>query len=145
MNRAEILSMEAGRELDMLIATQIMEWTDIRAMAAEEDLWGIVPGTRLLIGKGTLADDENWIEVSEMVPDYSTNITAAWMVMKKMMGMDHVVGFHVEWLPHMNPQPCASFQHNPKGTKSNILFWHYAETVPLAVCHAALLAILEGE
>jgi hypothetical protein len=69
MNRDDILMMEAGREMDALVATELMGWR-------HETIWIGSEPTCVVMGENF--DDYN------QYPEYSSSISAAWEVHKKM-------------------------------------------------------------
>jgi len=148
MKRYEILDMSPGRELDFIIARDIMGWT-------YDEEWGqIVP-------QGHCKPSELWSEyewsekgysrhpvgmmggVAYMgdkphIREYSTDIADAWMVIEETRKRG--------WNPYIEGSIFGKwicmFQdiHSPNST-GRIL----ADTAPLAICLAALLTLLEKE
>jgi hypothetical protein len=110
--------MNAGRELDALVAEKVMGWTDIHPCPEDdmreygEDLWGRQPGSA---------------HNQQNVPYYSTDIAAAWRIFEKMHG-------HVERRGHPVPgeEWLAQMWFGGQGANA------YASTAPLALCLAAL-------
>jgi hypothetical protein len=123
MTREEILAMPAGYKIDILIAEKIMGWKD--KISDHLVRYYETPN-----GEIFLKND---------VSHYSTDISAAWQVVEKLKR---------EGYP--NPQLYTIDEDD---------LWHVAirthgdmgyddteaETAPLAICRAALLAILEKE
>jgi hypothetical protein len=127
MTRDEILNMPASREMDALVAEKVMEFGVMR--------W---------INHPTY--DPKIITPVEMeLPHYSTDISAAWQVLEQLRdpsesepdfwsitdaGIEQ--GWIVEniWAHHDGDIPNFAVQ---------------AETAPLAICRAALLAVLEKQ
>mgnify|MGYP001398960151 CR=1 FL=1 len=109
-----------NRELDARIAEHVMGWTDVRlycANSGDPEALGTAPG-------------KNWREV---VPDYSTDISAAWLVVQKLgargfMMHKSVVGNY--WRARFDIPVLA--MEEP---------YVLAETAPLAICRAALLLV----
>lgn len=138
MTKEEILKMEAGRELDALIAERIFGWKEgtLEEYKAQVEKYG----------EGATAFDE-----MNILPHYSAEIAAAWEVVKMMadQGIEVIVaeGFHG------NLSACLMFEgiatpYPPKDVFFNLASlqhprrWHenvQAETVPLAICRASLL------
>ena len=119
MTRDEILKMSAGREMDALIAEKVTELSWI-----------------IFDGKDPAAD--------ELTPEYSTNIAVAWQVVEKMREKEFE--FFAEWktekaVNRSNSQPWACFSPEDETRP----FDAAAETMPLAICRAALLAVMECE
>jgi hypothetical protein len=92
--------MEAGRELDQRVAIEVMGWT-------------------------LYAGNRNYRQSGEPVPDYSTDIAAAWLVVEALLARGIYVC--VEY---------ASGRWNCWAGTVNV----HAETAPLAICLAALKA-----
>lgn len=110
--------MKPGRELDKLIAERVLGWVTL------------LPGSNTQVG---------------LFSPYSTDIAAAWQVVEKLVDMGYVVS--ICWGPGGDGQRYASIQmqldialaadlafRNPRDMDA------VAETVPLAICLAALKA-----
>jgi hypothetical protein len=120
------IGMKAGRELDALIAVHIMGYEKTYHDCG-------LMGTRLIEQAGKT------YAIPEMIPEYSTNIADAWLVVEKMieLGWQYEVqgwgkqhGHHstfITWVPH-------------NGGMKQIIHHEEAETAPLAICLAALKA-----
>ena len=126
MNREEILNMPAGRELDALVAEKVMGFIKLpfpglpKYQKPTKD--GVVP--------------------LYYVPNFSTDISAAWEVVEKMCDGDK------------NKFMIYRFGFGPKKPKirwrvswgqgwENLLSYCDAESAPLAICRAALLTVCE--
>ena len=128
MNRDEILRMEAGREMDALVAEKVMDRT----------VMGGFGGTALRVvyhGKDTPAP----------LPYYSTNIAQAWEVVKRLdLLRDYVLGQFPDggtytWEVGRRDASlimgrCCPVMH----------VLAMGLTAPLAICRAALLAVMEA-
>lgn len=101
--------LQAGRELDALIAEKVMEWTQCGFDEIGQEWTGIPEGGQP--------------GYHSVIPSYTTNIAAAWQVVEKL-GMQ--CGFSIH-----EKEPFA--MHNGISL--------VAETVPLAICRAALKAV----
>lgn len=121
MTRDDIISMEAGRGLDILVAEKVME---------------------LEVCTNPEHDEADWCRKCQLHTPafYSTVISAAWEVWEwlrrrffsvKLMVWDHVTNAHVE-IHHRQ----GHGEHIPD-VKA------YASSVELAICQAALLAVIE--
>lgn len=110
--------MVAGRELDALMAEHVENWTSIEHI--KDDVWvGVSP--------------DGW---RRPVPDYSTEIKDAWAVVERLVGpamsRNDETG---EW-----EASCSTKQVSPyDGWR---MVYAIAATTPLAICKAALLAVL---
>ena len=115
--------MEAGRELDALVAAKVLGWEWIDAM----DMWYDMSDSHTL-----LAPDE--------LPEFSTDIAAAWHV------VEHLDKAHNTWINQLWKEGMEGWGLIlATGTGYSISYHqvHLIETVPLAICLAALDAIQE--
>lgn len=115
--------MKPGRELDALIAEKVMGLKNIRlANDGRSDY--------LCYGK----PDSIFLE-GKIVPAYSTDISAAWLVVEKMQDndwafiLDNMEDFIGNWQAH--------FEKDKSGWSAD------SESAPHAICLAALKAIIE--
>ena len=109
--------MEAGRELDALVAEKVMGWT---------------------IRNGDWVDGEGYAQWEAFDSDYSdsprfapsTDIAAAWAIFEKTLG-------HVERRGHPIPgeEWLATIWYEGKAGQA------FADTAPLAICLAALKVV----
>jgi len=128
MKREDILNMPAGREVDALIAVNVFgwKWTPKMLIPPDDDRrlnWA---------AEWDMEGRPNWL------PDYSTHIADAWVVVDKLNGNNFFYSFEFskddkdwmcEWWQRDNLEP----------------IWATAETAPLAICRAALLTVMELE
>ena len=124
--------MQAGREMDCQIALRAMGWTEAGWDCDMHEYNG-VPGNG---ANGVLY----------IVPNYSTEISAAWQVIEKMpMPLELAksyekvyesgpIGWQVCWCPNEMNQ-CEGCNDDCRCTSGNDV---WAETAPLAICKAAL-------
>ena len=138
MNRDEILKMEAGRELDALVAEYVMGDELARQVGAPEyatrDM-AMDAGDMSL--EGMQIGDFDWEQI-EPYP-YSTDIAAAWDVVEMMRNKviykypvcPNIIYHHTDGLWH-----CEYFSGDWMRNAT-------APTAPLAICRAALLAVME--
>jgi hypothetical protein len=161
MNRDEIEKLEAGRELDALVAEKVMGlgvsagvWTDTKKndYGLTETAWTRTVGV-LDSDKHGVGYHHEVVTTYEAVNHYSTDIAAAWEV--------------VDAICIPAPEGCwtgPTFQLNhdksePEATQWQAIFsnldsldgvksWSgeqftdvHADTAPLAICRAALLAV----
>ena len=113
MTHDEIDKLEAGRKLDALVAEKVMGW---------------ISGNSATV---TTTGDVKWFET----PAYSTSISAAWEVVEKFEDSEVFRNDDdngpIEW-------------HCRLGYwKTGILGHGIAPTAPLAICRAALKAVVE--
>jgi hypothetical protein len=123
--------MIAGRELDALVAEKVMGWREIHRSL----FTGYKPGHKGKIQKVSCSPRLG----CHRIPNYSTDIAAAWEVVEKVTS---AVGPHREEFnfsmggPRRNKwtcQFCPGCVCHPAEAS--------ADTVPLAICLAALKAI----
>lgn len=107
--------MEAGQELDALVAEKIMGWRYLNQ-----------PST----GYPWYPPEEGWSKAHP--PRYSTDIAAAWKVMEKMCDMGNQ-NCTLQFEGKLNPDYAWTFSHD-----ENADWWASAGTAPLAICLAAL-------
>ena len=128
MNRDEILTMQAGREIDALIAEKAM-----------------------MLDGVTLGESGLYYQLGHKfynVPHYSTDIAAAWKVVEKLQKISDnhftllcfTTNFRAGWkTPDSNDLP--NRQNGFVGFSDFV----YADTAPLAICRAALLSVMEAK
>jgi hypothetical protein len=119
--------MKAGYELDAVVAEKVMGWKKVGYSA----------------GGGGFAtpDNKRWVfkipryGVTQDIPEFSTRIAAAWTVVEKLQEM----GFNFA-IASIRPNPWVASisEENLKWGSSE------AETVPMAICLAALEAVDES-
>ena len=120
MTREEILALPAGRHLDALVAENVM---GIPALSQRE--W---QGQLLWIGGG---DNDRTYTIA--IPNYSESIAAAWLVVEHLKAQTSIIG--MEYLPRRIEGAVWRFHFDAS--------YGYAPTVPLAICRAALLAVMQ--
>ena len=138
MNAGQIREMEAGRELDALVAEKVMGWT----MGDYEP--GLYYTTRP--GGPVAVISPTWtprMPFHRFLP--STDIAAAWEVVERLYDLRWIIGL-------------GSLAQNPRGWRCELCnMWEddferapsdieaNADTAPLAICRAALLAVMVDE
>lgn len=128
MTEDEIMKLEAGRELDALVAEHVIGQTDFNH-------------TGFFWEEGMMEDGDGWDgfycprcnssesdKVAKCAKRYSTDIAAAWQVVE----MD--IAQMTLWRSRF--KPCLVSVHLCIGDDH---YHAYAPTVPLAICRAALL------
>lgn len=140
MTRDEILNMEAGREMDALVATIIM---GLEVHRLEKSYRGerSTPGSKV---PGEWIHHVLYVYHTPTsrnldVSHYSANISAAWEVVEKLQAEP------LEYYFGINRTPSIPYE------KTGRTHWHcelggkmgYADTAPLAICKAALLAVMD--
>lgn len=122
MTRDEILKMEAGREMDALVARRVMGFVDLGPLQFEDLRWQ----------KPTV----DGVVVLGRLPRYSTDIAAAWQVVEKLQSMAYWVNINTT---------CDVGLYDVQ-----VRLWSDINDIavvfvpaPLAICRAALLAAME--
>lgn len=125
MNREQIMNMEPGRELDALVAENVLGWT------ASFGPWGITD-------YWTNDKMESTHKVGEFKP--STDIATAWEVVEKIQKTHHfMLSRDVRYKQYM-----ALFEiHGDEPPYEP--FEYESDSMPEAICKAALLAVLDKE
>ena len=132
MNRDEILNMPAGREMDTLVAEKIMGWERGNISALPQ---GDIPVWHTGEGKGWKTHQSiNWSP--------STVINSAWEVVEKILEKPCSINVQTEFHSDGNHSSCFIHPY-PRGT-TNLIMGH-GSTAPLAICRAALLAVMDTE
>lgn len=116
--------MNAGRELDALVAEKVMGFSPVE--------WSGQPGDMALV----YGDQET----GGIVPRYSTNVGAAWQVVEKMSALSWRAT--VCWAPAdaWNAEERAVVTYSGGETNQDDIE-AIAPTVPLAICLAALKVV----
>lgn len=118
MKRDEILNMPAGRMLDVLIAERIFGYTNIKS------------GYSFVVGKNPHGKPEK-------IKSYSADISAAWQVVEKF-SENPALANDIDIITTIRGWKCT-IRTNKLDINAN------AEAAPLAICRAALLAVMELE
>jgi hypothetical protein len=124
MTEAEILAMPAGWEMDGLIAEKVFGHQNV--------VWKV----RTM---STTVDGFTFNGV--MIPPYSTDIAAAWMVVERLRLWAGKRACAVDLRIWPSGSCSARVQIAPYATNNN----GDAETMPYAICRAALLAVIRTE
>jgi len=139
MTRDEILAMEAGREMDALVAEEVMGWTYISPLYCGYPASGPIGPNEAVPYKWPARLG------ATQVPNYSTDIAAAWQVVehlyseKWIVGIGSLVQVPREWRCELCNMWEDDFSRCPSDIEAN------ADTAPLVICRAALLATMEVE
>lgn len=149
MTHDEIERMPAGREMDAMVAEKVM---GLKVSKASEilELWQASPSGASYAFIYGIGKDEMCVaganSLSTIVPRYSTEIGAAWGVIEKAFDVepDHKSGFPavVRWNDGWRVTLL-----NGDGTPMDLayggkLLLSIADTAPLAICRAALKAVV---
>ena len=123
MNREEILAMEAGNELDALVATEVMGW--------ERKDYGYT-----IVYWEENDEDVHMVELWKP----STDIADAWKVVEKMVDKYFMVDVTAV---KGGQYECVITSEEPT-IHNDYELYELGETAPLAICRVALLAVMEG-
>lgn len=125
MTRNEIEKLQATRETDALIAQMLFGWTDA--------------GIHSIIGPVRWFRRNDGSCVSEkQLPNYSTNIVYAWDVFEKLVEIEKFPTLHCGPTEYTDWPIYSVKLVNPSTDEV------FATTAPLAICRAALLAVMEN-
>jgi hypothetical protein len=125
MNRDEIMKLEAGRELDTLVAEKVM------GLTADKEHCPYC-GAEMWIGalRSRCSSCSEWRY--GWYKNYSDDISAAWEVVEKIREYIECI-----WPNDRGLWSLLSYERLEEG-----LTTVSAETAPLAICRAALLAVM---
>lgn len=133
MTREEILSMGAGREMDMAVA-EAMGCSVLRGKYGNF-LCGC-PDER----HGLCDRDSGFMAI---IPDYSTEIGPAWWLVEELRKDWETAGCHSVWT--MKDRKFTNEIHYVAAVTLDHLFEEAeADTAPLAICRVFLLAKMDG-
>jgi hypothetical protein len=155
MTKDEVLAMKPGREMDALIAEKIMN--TLRYMH-DGNMAGIQGGLAMKVFKNGVAekyqhyedgsprwekgDGDRWF--TQLLPHYSTDIAAAWEVFEQMDELGFLerpmyIGKRFAYGP-VRCHFVGEGEYTACADDMEVIVC--AETAPLAICQAALLAVL---
>ena len=116
--------LEAGRELDEIIAEQVMGWTIIKGSQLPRNHWPWRTPDK---------------EITYALPAYSVDYYAIWDVINKLR--EHGMSFHAKgWIKTDNIEVRFSDWYATNGGNGKTVY-AIASSFPLAVCRAALKAM----
>ncbi len=128
MTRDEILNMKAGREMDVLVAKKVFGWKLVKNKGEA--------GGSFWTGHGGVFGDMH----KSQTPEYSTDIFASWEVIQKM----HEMKYRYALRGHFRGSDLHIAEFDDQDwADSNPLYNAIADTTPLAICRAALLAVMK--
>lgn len=127
---ANLDKLEAGRDMDALVAHKIMGYYVDRWSPdfSEIDYWYRTEPQPWYSGSHN--------EQTKIVPHYSTDIAAAWQVVERLWSK-HLYYFYLSYYESINWVRIV-------GTAPAEVWHGNAETAPLAICRAALKAVGGG-
>ena len=133
MTRDEILAMEAGPELNTLMAEEVMGWVD-NGSGWWRSPYDVGPNQSLL-GIVWAAEGMDAFAPSE-------DIEAAWEVVNHLLEQDSIAAVEIQkW--KKEPVEWEVFVREKGLWQPG--YWANGEIAPLAISRAALLAAMEGE
>jgi hypothetical protein len=142
MIRDEILNMPAGKEIDALIAEKVMGWH--KADHHGRECWlDANKGYQRGIASGNGFEDDEDFHLLHWHP--SESILWAWEVIEKMQEIDSHWSPGVNWDDDDgdgNPMWVASFTYYGESEKDFRVNEVWDKSAPLAICRAALLAVM---
>lgn len=130
MTRDEVLALPAGPELDVLVAERVMGARLHPVKTSGPDMtYEQVP-----LRDGCVQD--------RPLSPYSTDMTAAWMALEHVAGRKHW-SYRIESEDGCGSGPLAyvTIQHGRQEWEAHSGFGDNEDSVPLAICRAALLAV----
>jgi hypothetical protein len=150
-------TLDAGRELDQRVAIEVMGWGWMTGTSGD-----VLPFKRWLVPPEEVGDWGNdhpadlslpqeepwWLDTDprnhpsdrRLVPHYSTDIAAAWLVVEKLQGAGDPLKDWFLTLQWSGAEWTATFDRNPDVFEAHEVYAREA-SVPLAICRAALAAI----
>ena len=127
MTPEEIEKLEAGRELDVLIAEKVMCWINFHEI--------VIGGQHKWCGSSS-----QWDGLGELVPQYSSEIAAAWQVVEKLKELS-ATNIVIEMLQYSEEWWCEV--RGISNSKGESLQSAKDKTAPLVICKAALKALMK--
>lgn len=120
----------AGRGLDAEIAERVMGWTRRKYWCGSDELSDLFPPS----GAGSFDDHGQF-------PAFSTDIAAAFTIMDELARRCHKIGVMNRYAA--NRVWACSLILFPGDQKRERQIFEYGDTAPLAICNAALKAIVD--
>ena len=129
-------TIEAGRELDTLVAERVMGWSHIERKPRQYKGFN---GFANYFGPHGLPPEKPFNEGFGLfdVPTYSTNIADAWRVLDRMIERGYEGTLH----RRAGDDGLTLFLLDAEGEPTGEYAYYCAEKMPLAICRAALNAV----
>jgi hypothetical protein len=148
-SREQVEQMPAGPELNALIAEAVFgcddriyvrQYADKPWVPAFKPEWHVGREKLLMLCDVMLSDKEGgkWAKVA-FAPPFSTDLTYAWKLVDAMNG-HHYFELSQFWLTGGSRGGMLGFQSAFRSFQATMRDWAQADTAPLAICRAALLA-----
>lgn len=145
LSRDEILTMEAGAGLDLLIAKHIFDWSDFNHDTLTGWWYGSSPDMR------ANPQEPSGVVLKDRMPAFSTDIAAAWQVIEAVILNSNFDTFSIRSHDLLRRWGAGfwfyiwSTELREKEGDDVFIREANGNTAPLAICRAALLATLESE
>lgn len=130
MTPTEIDALPAGRELDALVAERVMGWTNISTLSPQGRYFGARHFGWHETLRGSVPEHGR-----VALPSYSTDIAAGWEVVEKLVSL----GWHFT-ITSLQGKWHAGLTKDIGDVRETAM--GHESTVPLAICRAALKAVL---
>ena len=127
MTREEILKLEPSPELDRLVAERVMEWQESSDFAIEKETGDLF---KIDLSDSIFKGLWKWSP--------STDIAAAWEVVNKLLSRYNISIYSGRYPIRWFVQMVAVEDWETKALVED-------ENLPLAICRAALLAVMEAD
>ena len=127
MTREEILKLEPSPELDRLVAERVMEWQESSDFAIEKETGDLL---KIDLSDSIFKGLWKWSP--------STDIAAAWEVVNKLLSRYNISIYSGRYPIRWFVQMVAVEDWETKALVED-------ENLPLAICRAALLAVMEAD
>jgi hypothetical protein len=130
---------QAGRELDALVAEKVMGWAERAYNYGEIASVSLVDPACQAAPMWILPPRKNLPRMgqSPQVPEYSTSISAAWLVVEAMQKRGFVCDINVDCFDDGTPGEVSVDFWKTTALRGE----HGAATAPLAICLAALRVV----
>ena len=138
MTRDEIARLPANRETDALIAERVMGWEKSPARVSFR-----LGGYLVDPGENVYTDKSGNTYATFEVPEFTKDIAAAWQVMDWMR--ENTVEKYTAPSLFSVPHGWSMVLYEKNDNHAPAWLDAFAPTAPLAICRAALLAVMETE
>ena len=132
MTREEIEQMQAGNKMNSLVAMKVLNWS----LTGDELIGCVVDGRQVQPGDVLYLSEDG--DAYWSAPNFSERIEYAWQVVEKMRENKSWFGVSVDSVNE-------GYWVSEFVTDNDTVSFVSAETAPLAICRAALIAFLEAE
>jgi hypothetical protein len=152
LTHEQIDAMEAGREMDALVAELVMGWTEIHKHdemgwsgigpnGPSNNSWRTLPSTMKSISKNVCTFKmEKWPYAN--VRKYSTDIAAAWQVVERFDRRLVDIDIRSDTQDDGELWGAGFIEYFEEGEGFKAIGSAAADTAPLAICRAALKAVI---